>query len=77
MRSYLQNKKYFLVSDLKRLYADARRQARRAVTPETFERNLTEAKAIGYALYVIQQGKAPFRGRPPLRAKYFLNRVSA
>ena len=75
MRSYLQNKKFYRLSDLRRIYADAKRNARKAQTDETFNRNLEEAKAIGYVLYVAQRGKAPYRGRPSARAQYFLSRT--
>ena len=75
MRSYLRNKKVYRLSDLRRLYADAKRNARKAITPEAFERNLQEAKAVGYVLYVAQRGKAPYRGRPSARAAYLLART--
>jgi hypothetical protein len=75
MRSYLESKKYYRIADLRRIYADAKRNARKALTDETFNRNLEEAKAVGYVLYVAQRGKAPYRGRPSARAAYLLSRT--
>jgi hypothetical protein len=77
MRSYLNNKRNYTVSDLRRLLADARQQVRRARTDETYNRNLDEVKAIRYALSVVQNGRAPVSGRPPQRASFYLNRISA
>jgi hypothetical protein len=75
MRSYLQNKRRFSIQDLKRIYADARRNARKALTSEAYRRNLLEAQAVGYVLYVVERGKAPYRGRPSARVKFFMSAV--
>jgi hypothetical protein len=76
MRQYLAKKRTYTVEDLRRLATDYRHNAFRTETPEAFERNYNEYKAINYVLFIAERGRAPYRGRPSKRAKFYLDRTS-
>jgi len=76
MRSYLRKKRRLNTSDLTRILSDVKRNADKARTRKTRNKNRAEARAVDYVLTILYTGKAPHAGRPSTRVQEILAKTS-